>query len=65
MDVQAKEEGISSQKLRTTLERENPSRRLGEIAEFGFACAWICSAHSVYLVGQNILLDGGLINSTY
>jgi 3-oxoacyl-[acyl-carrier protein] reductase len=38
--------------------------RLGEIEEFGFACAWMCSAHSGYLTGQNILIDGGSFNST-
>ena len=65
IESRAKEEGIAPQKLRATLERENPSGRLGEIAEFGFACAWICSAHSGYLVGQNILLDGGVFNSTH
>ena len=65
IESRAKEEGIAPQKLRATLERENPSRRLGEIAEFGFACAWICSAHSGYLVGQNILLDGGVFNSPH
>ena len=65
IESRAKEEGIAPQKLRASLERENPSRRLGEIAEFGFACAWICSAHSGYLVGQNILLDGGVFNSTH
>ena len=62
--TRAKEEGISTQKLRANLQRENPSGRLGEIVEFGFACAWICSVHSGYLVGQNILLDGGAFNST-
>lgn len=65
IESRAKEEGIAPQKLRASLEQENPSRRLGEIVEFGFACAWICSAHSGYLVGQNILLDGGVFNSTH
>ena len=41
------------------LEKRNPTKRLGEIHEFGFACAWMCSAHSGYLTGQNILIDGG------
>ena len=64
IETRAKEEGIAPQKLRANLQRENPSGRLGEIVEFGFACAWICSVHSGYLVGQNILLDGGVFNST-
>jgi 3-oxoacyl-[acyl-carrier protein] reductase len=50
--------------VRTTLEARNPTGRLGEIEEFGFACAWMCSARSGYLTGQNILIDGGMFNST-
>jgi 3-oxoacyl-[acyl-carrier protein] reductase len=38
---------------------EIPAGRLGTIAEFGAACAWLCSAQSGYMTGQNILLDGG------
>ena len=50
--------------VRADLETKNPTGRLGEIDEFGFACAYICSAHSGYLVGQNILIDGGNFNSS-
>ena len=38
---------------------EIPAGRLGTTAEFGSACAWLCSAQSGYITGQNILLDGG------
>ncbi|MEQ9447439.1 MAG: SDR family oxidoreductase [Rhodospirillaceae bacterium] len=37
----------------------NPSRRAGHPDEFGAWCAFIASAHSGYMTGQNILLDGG------
>jgi 3-oxoacyl-[acyl-carrier protein] reductase len=37
----------------------NPSRRSGRPAEFGAWCAFVASAHSGYMTGQNILLDGG------
>ncbi len=60
----AKAEGRSSAEVRATFEDRNPAKRLGEIEEFGFACAWMCSAHSGYLTGQNILIDGGSFNST-
>ena len=60
----AKAEGRSREDVRATLEERNPAKRLGEIEEFGFACAWMCSAHSGYLTGQNILIDGGSFNST-
>jgi 3-oxoacyl-[acyl-carrier protein] reductase len=38
---------------------EIPAGRLGTPAEFGAACAWLCSVHAGYVTGQNILLDGG------
>ncbi len=37
----------------------NPTRRSGDPDEFGAWCAFIASAHSGYMTGQNILLDGG------
>ncbi len=37
----------------------NPSGRYGTPAEFGAACAFLCSIHAGYIVGQNLLLDGG------
>ena len=60
----AKAEGRSQEEMRAIFESRNPTKRLGEIEEFGFACAWMCSAHSGYLTGQNILIDGGVFNST-
>ena len=41
-----------------------PTGRAGDPAEFGDACAFLCAASSGYIVGQNLLLDGGLYNST-
>jgi 3-oxoacyl-[acyl-carrier protein] reductase len=41
-----------------------PAGRVGDPFEFGEACAFLCSAHSGYIVGQNLLLDGGRFNST-
>jgi len=42
-----------------------PAGRFGESSEIGAVCAFICSAHASYLVGQNILLDGGAYPGTY
>jgi len=36
-----------------------PAGRLGDPAEFGDACAYLCSAQASYLTGCNFLLDGG------
>jgi 3-oxoacyl-[acyl-carrier protein] reductase len=41
-----------------------PVRRYGTAAEFGATCAFLCSVHAGYIVGQNILLDGGVGNTT-
>lgn len=41
-----------------------PSRRYGTAEEFGQTCAFLCSQHAGYIVGQNLLLDGGGINAT-
>ncbi len=35
------------------------ARRLGTPAEFGDACAFLCSAQAGFLSGQNLSLDGG------
>jgi len=41
-----------------------PARRYGTSAEFGATCAFLCSQHAGFIVGQNILLDGGAYNAT-
>ena len=41
-----------------------PAKRFGNPAEFGNACAFLCSVHAGYITGQNLLLDGGLFNSS-
>ncbi len=37
----------------------NPAGRFGQPAEFGDACAWLCSAQAGFVTGQNLLMDGG------
>ena len=55
-----------AQKSGRTVEQEieargaaNPARRLGDPAEFGDACAYLCSAQAGFITGQNLLMDGG------
>ncbi len=43
----------------------NPAGRYGTAEEFGAACAFLCSAHAGYIVGQNLLLDGGAYPGTF
>ena len=42
-----------------------PAGRFGTIDEFGAACAFLCSAHAGYIVGQNVLIDGGSYPGTF
>jgi 3-oxoacyl-[acyl-carrier protein] reductase len=41
------------------------SKRFGTPAEFGAACAFLCSAQAGYITGQNLLLDGGTYPGTF
>jgi 3-oxoacyl-[acyl-carrier protein] reductase len=43
---------------------EVPANRFGTAEEFGRACAFLCSAHAGFIVGQNLLIDGGAVNLT-
>lgn len=56
--------GISLDEARARREATIPVRRYGTAAEFGATCAFLCSVHAGFIVGQNILLDGGATNST-
>ncbi len=38
-----------------------PMGRLGDPAEFGAACAFLCSKHAGYITGQTIGIDGGTL----
>ena len=42
-----------------------PAGRFGTPQEFGELCAFVCSTQAAYLVGQNLLLDGGMYPGTY
>jgi 3-oxoacyl-[acyl-carrier protein] reductase len=41
-----------------------PVKRFGTPEEFGNTCAYLCSMHVGFIVGQNILMDGGGFAST-
>jgi 3-oxoacyl-[acyl-carrier protein] reductase len=36
-----------------------PAKRIGDPAEFGAACAFLCSRHAGFITGQSLLIDGG------
>jgi 3-oxoacyl-[acyl-carrier protein] reductase len=60
----AEREGISINEARAKRAATIPTRRYGTAEEFGAACAFLCSQHAGFIVGQNILLDGGGTNAT-
>jgi len=60
----SKAQGITMDEARTQREGTIPARRYGTAAEFGATCAFMCSQHAGFMVGQNVLLDGGAINAT-
>ena len=53
------EQGISLDDARRQITDTVPARRFGDPAEFGAACAFLCSARSGFMTGQNLQLDGG------
>ena len=61
----AEKTGRTPDEARAEAEANNPCRRIGEIKEFGQACAFLCAVHSGYIVGQNLLIDGGSFNSSH
>lgn len=60
----AKAEGIDVEEVTRRKQAAIPARRYGTPEEFGRLCAFLCSAHAGYIVGQNILVDGGAANIT-
>ena len=65
MATRAKAAGKGVDELRQAAMSAIPAGRFGTPAEFGMLCAFVCSAHAGYLVGQNLLLDGGNYPGTF
>jgi 3-oxoacyl-[acyl-carrier protein] reductase len=60
----ARQKNLSVEEARSERQAAIPARRYGTAEEFGAMCAFLCSQHAGFVVGQNILLDGGGVNST-
>ncbi|MDX1743220.1 MAG: SDR family oxidoreductase, partial [Ruegeria sp.] len=60
----AEQKGISMDDARAERAATIPARRYGTRQEFGATCAFLCSQQAGFIVGQNILLDGGATNMT-
>ncbi|RAI04400.1 short-chain dehydrogenase [Acuticoccus sediminis] len=64
MNARSKNEGITVEEARAGAQAAIPRGRFGTPAEFGSVAAFLCSEHVGFMVGQNVLLDGGAFNST-
>ncbi|HEX3538023.1 MAG TPA: SDR family oxidoreductase [Stellaceae bacterium] len=64
IEFEARKENVSFEEMLAKRSATNPTKRVGDPAEFGDACAFLCSASAGFIVGQNLLLDGGAFNST-
>lgn len=60
IESNAKKKGVSLDQSRAERIATIPAKRFGDPAEFGAACAFLCSAKAGYITGQNLLIDGGV-----
>ena len=60
----SRNQGITREEATQAVWDEIPAGRYGTAEEFGATCAFLCSQHAGFIVGQNILLDGGNVNAT-
>jgi 3-oxoacyl-[acyl-carrier protein] reductase len=59
LEATAKKSGITKEQAMAARAASVPAKRFGEPAEFGDACAYLCSAQAGFITGQSLLMDGG------
>ncbi|MDP4795587.1 MAG: SDR family oxidoreductase [Rhodospirillales bacterium] len=59
LKIHADQEGLTLEEMAKKRAASIPAGRLGDPAEFGEYCAFLCSAQAGYITGQNCLIDGG------
>jgi 3-oxoacyl-[acyl-carrier protein] reductase len=64
LQASAKAQGKDLSEIREARRQANPAGRFGDPAEFGAACAFLCSSQAGYITGQNIVIDGGAYPGT-
>jgi 3-oxoacyl-[acyl-carrier protein] reductase len=62
--AQAQQRNVPVDEILAERAKSSPAGRVGDPAEFGDACAFLCSAKVGFIVGHNLLLDGGAFNSS-
>jgi 3-oxoacyl-[acyl-carrier protein] reductase len=63
-EAEARRQNVAVEDVLARQGSATPAGRIGDPEEFGAACAFLCAASSGFIVGQNLLLDGGAFNST-
>ena len=61
----ARAAGVSLEAFLEKIHSANPTHRFGRPDELGRYCAFLCSVHAGYIVGQNLLMDGGKYPGTF
>ncbi len=56
----ADKNGTTQQEERAKRAASIPAGRIGDPAEFGAACAFLCSDKAGFITGQSLLIDGGV-----
>ena len=64
LELTAQKSGRSLDEERKIRMAANPTGRFGDPAEFGAACAFLCSTKAGFITGQNLLMDGGAFPGT-
>ena len=61
----AERTGRSVEEICAARDAANPTGRIGSPEEFGAACAFLASQHAGFIIGQNILMDGGATRANF
>jgi 3-oxoacyl-[acyl-carrier protein] reductase len=61
---EAEADGVPYETALAKAKADEIAGRFGTSEEFGAVCAFLCSAHTGYITGQNILIDGGQYRGT-
>lgn len=60
----AAQQGITPDQARAQRQATIPTGSYGDAGDFGAACAFLCSQQARFIIGQNLLIDGGALNAT-
>ena len=65
LDAQAKGTSYEAERDRFVSRWRVPAGKFGDPEDVGALCAMLCSRYAGYVVGQSLVIDGGLINGMF